>query len=80
MLSREARFTETRPIAKWTLEGIEAEIHNALLKAREHGAPEIPDRVSIQPSPPSDLPGTRGSLFVQVIWGEALETARADGG
>lgn len=71
MLSREARFTETRPIAKWTLEGVEAEIHAALLAARAAGAPEIPDRVSIQPSPP--MGAAKGSLFVQVVWGEELE-------
>lgn len=73
MLSRETKFTETRPIEPWTLTAIEAGVHAALREARKAGAPEgQPTLVFFQLH--RAIGSLPGSLYTTVAWGSALDS------
>lgn len=68
-LSRELKFTETRPLPEFTLTAIGEGIAAAFAAARAEGAPERPGVVSLQ------VTGAigSGSLYTMISWGAKLE-------
>lgn len=73
-LSRETRFTETRPIEKWSLDGVAMAVVEAMKAAATEGAPAEPEGIFLQVAPPASyIEGSKGSLFTQVTWGSPTD-------
>jgi hypothetical protein len=80
MLSRETRFTETRPVDSWSLDGVALAVVEAMKAAHAAGAPRVPEFIHVNVTPP--MGALRGSVYTQVRWGTALgdEPEAADAG